>query len=237
MIFSKATSSLLAFLAVPSLASQQLRGNHERRGLSGQCTGCYPGTFGNCKNTINKVCYSHYTYEQCVAMPGLEPCGADGGGIFDDSGCVDSGSYPTPDKSCTDPAKPICFQLNGAVAVDGMGGDHCGACSNSVRGGGGVIDVDDGCRAEAPVCIGNAGVDLAAHVEGTGCAVCFNSLDSIDACDLDDGCPPSKPDCALDNGLSPQIWHPGTQCVADCRNTAPGFEQDHGKTNDSLKCL
>lgn len=123
------------------------------------------------------------------------------------------------DEGCTD-MYPTCVYRNGGQVVGGNAGHHCALCINS-RQPNDVDQVapDEGCDEEFRVCVGSR--QLASNVEGTACAVCFNSISAaLDPNDIDDGCPPTAPVCVNDAGQSPAIWTPGTKCVANCFDTS-----------------
>ncbi len=123
------------------------------------------------------------------------------------------------DQGCTDEF-PTCVYRNGGQVVGGNAGQRCALCINSVQPNDvDQVAPDEGCDEVNRVCVGKR--QLAANVEGTACAVCFNSIPtSIDPNDIDDGCPPTTPVCVNDAGDSPALWTPGTDCVAKCIDTS-----------------
>ena len=270
MIFSLSKQCLyFALFATAASATTELRGSmvQEERDLSGsqQCTGCWPGTSGTCKQD-NTVCYNPPAGSPCFGTP----CGGGGSSSTSDP-CTNTNLNGGKDQGCTSDEK-ICVYANGGLVFDpNAAGDHCSKCVNSKRGGGGRDARDFGCPKSKPVCVDNSGYDLAAnvsiHVEtccfqpaivyrtnqntdtipfiflslqvaGSECATCFNSLDSDNACDLDDGCPPSKPDCVNADGLtSPPLWMPGEKCRARCEDTADGLGVDKGCHGEYPVCV
>ncbi|GAX17908.1 hypothetical protein FisN_18Hh114 [Fistulifera solaris] len=123
------------------------------------------------------------------------------------------------DQGCTEDF-PTCVYRNGGQVVGGNAGQRCALCINSQQPNHvDQVAPDEGCDDVNRVCVGKR--QLAANVEGTACAVCFNSIPtSIDPNDIDDGCPPTTPVCVNDDGESPALWTPGTDCVAKCVDTS-----------------
>lgn len=130
------------------------------------------------------------------------------------------------DKGCTED-NPICVARNGGEVVGNNQGHHCALCINSQQPNDfDQVSPDEGCDDVNRVCVGRR--QLASNVEGTACAVCFNSIPAtLDPNDIDDGCPPEAPVCVNDAGKSPAIWTPGTKCVAKCVDTSL-FGDDNG---------
>ena len=222
MIYTKET--MLLFVSLFLVGSSSLA-----KASGDQCSGCYPGTSGNCKNTDNSVCY-----QLAECLPGTEPCGStppvSGGG------CSNTKDGPGRDEGCETGSNKICVYLNGGLVQGNNDGHHCARCVNSAVPGN-ANTVDWGCNGKKPVCIGDQHFDLAHNVEGTSCAVCMNSFQSPDACEADDGCPPTKPDCVLWNERDPAIWAPGAKGAARCKNTKEGMLTDQGCPKDYGICV
>lgn len=123
------------------------------------------------------------------------------------------------DQGCNETA-PVCVYNNGGQVVGGNAGQRCALCINSLQPNDvDQVAPDEGCNDVNRVCVGSR--QLAANAAGTACAVCFNSIPtSIDPNDIDDGCPPTAPVCVGDDGASPALWAPGTDCVANCVDTS-----------------
>lgn len=123
------------------------------------------------------------------------------------------------DEGCNE-TYSVCVHANGGEVIDRLAGHHCAYCINSVQPNRvEQVAPDDGCDASARVCVGAR--ELAADVEGTSCAVCYNSIPTdLSPNVMDDGCPPSAPVCVNDAGESPPLRTPGTACVANCFDTS-----------------
>lgn len=187
------------------------------------CNECPANSPGNqCQGEIGGICYN-VNPETGDCPVGTTSCE---GVIATATPCRDLGSGEI-DEGCNE-TYPVCVSANGGQVVGGNPGHHCALCINSLQPNDiDQVEPDEGCDASARVCVGETR-QLAADVEGTTCAVCYNSIAAdIDPNDIDDGCPPSAPVCVDDTGESPALWTPGTVCVAKCIDTSPS-DADEG---------
>lgn len=185
---------------------------HDELQACEDCLTNSPGT--QCQANPGGICYD-LNPETGHCPPGTTPCI---GVLETGSSCRDTGR-DVIDQGCNE-THPICVHANGGEAVSGSEGDHCAYCINTVEPNNeNQVPPDEGCDEIHRVCVGDQ--QLAANVEGTACAVCFNSFPhDFDPNALDDGCPPTAPFCVNDDGDSPELWTPGTVCVANCFDTS-----------------
>ena len=212
---------LFFFLGLLTTADTQMQVRRELQA----CTDCPAGSPGNeCQGNLGGICYP--VNPQTGDCPlGTTSCA---GVIATATACRDAGRGEIIDEDCN-ATYPVCVSANGGQVVGGNPGHHCAYCINSMQPNDiAQVAPDEGCDDVNRVCV-DGSRQLAADVEGSTCAVCYNSIAAdTDPKDIDDGCPPSAPVCVNDAGDSPALWNPGTTCVANCVDTSRFTDADEG---------
>jgi len=103
------------------------------------------------------------------------------------------------------------------------------ACTNT----GAYGEIDDGCREDSPICVGELGKQQGADVGGDHCSRCIHVFATPLAMDnfQDHGCPVDTPHCLKDD-MYPEFWYEGDKCSASpptkCFNDHVGALRDKG---------
>lgn len=214
-MFFKISAAFFLVNLVSSLDHEALRG--ASRDLA-ECTGCWPGTSGNCKNPANNVCYL-IAGDPLVCPAGTLPCGdpdPDDPDVVECTDCwgdtsgnckhiVDSSCYYSPTGICTPGTLPCGDQDPEPVCINDIDRNR-------------PLRPDAGCDSLLPVCYiddGTTGSNIPANMGGTSCVRCTNL--GVDV--VDNGCNSNKPNCIWKDPdtlivTTPGYWQAGNNCVA-----------------------